>query len=532
MILTNGIIYTMDEEDPRCAAIAIKGDRIHFVGSEAEVERFRDQATRVIDLRGKTVIPGLIDAHAHFFSLGKKLQKLDLVGTTSREKIRQMVLKEGQKVGPDRWIYGRGWDQNDWDAKEFPTWQDLFGTERNPVYLSRIAGHSYWVNKTALELAEITQDTPDPEGGRIVRDGKGEPTGILIDKAKLLIDNIVPDPTHEELVERALLAQEECIRFGLTGIGDAGIDSAEIEAYNDLGRTGKLKIRIYAMYDTDEVALEDYYPSGPQRGLFNNHLTLRTVKLFADGALGSRGAALLEPYSDDPGNRGLITADTEEICGVCKEALEHGFQVCTHAIGDRANRLVLEAYERALKGNPVTDHRFRIEHAQIVSLEDIPRFARLGVLPSMQPTHATSDMYWAEDRVGPERIKGAYAWRLFLDAGMRIPFGSDFPVESPNPLWGVYAAVTREDHEGWPEGGWYPEQRLTVYEAVKGFTLDAAYGAFEEDIKGSLKIGKLADFVVLSKDIFEIPPKEILNTEVLMTIIGGEVVYEARQWEK
>ena len=526
MILTNGEIYTMDERNPKCEAIAIKGDRILFTGSKTDVDRFRSQATRIIDLEGKTVIPGLIDAHAHFMSLGKKLQSLDLVGTVSAEEIRQMVLKECQHVGPGKWIYGRGWDQNDWEVQTFPTWQDLQGTEMNPVYLSRIAGHSYWVNKTAMELAGITRDTPDPEGGLIVRDENGNPSGILIDNAQLPIDGIVPDPTHEELMERAKLAQQECIKCGLTGIGDAGIDSAKIEAYRDLGKRGELKIRICAMLDADNIDLEKYYPSGPQIGLFNSHFTIRAIKLYADGAMGSRGAAMIEPYNDDPENRGLIVWGPEEMYEVCKNALLNGFQVCTHAIGDRANRVVLDAYERALKENPAEDHRFRIEHAQIVSLKDIPRFAELGVLPSMQPTHATSDMYWAEDRVGPERIKGAYAWRSFLNTGVRIPFGSDFPVESPNPLWGIYAAVTRQDYEGWPEGGWYPEQRLTIYEAVKGFTLDAAFGAFEENIKGSLEAGKLADLVVLSKDVFEIPPKEILNTEVLMTIIGGEVVYE------
>jgi hypothetical protein len=375
-------------------------------------------------------------------------------------------------------------------------------------------------------MAGITRDTPDPEGGRIVRDEGGEPTGILIDNALLLIDDVVPDPTYDELVERALLAQQECLRFGLTGIGDAGIDSAMIEVYKDLFEDGRLQIRIYAMLDSDRIPLDDYYRIGPQVGLFRDHLTLRSIKMYADGALGSRGAALMEPYSDDPENRGLITAREEEIYAVCLKALEHGFQVCTHAIGDRANRIVLSAYEQALEEHPVDDHRFRIEHAQIVSLDDIPRFARSGIIPSMQPTHATSDMYWAEERVGPERIKGGYAWRSLLDTGARIPFGSDFPVESPNPLWGIYAAVTRQDHSGWPEGGWYPEQKLTIPEAVRGFTLEAAYGAFEEEIKGSLEAGKLADMVVLSKDIFTVPPREILSTEVVMTIIGGEVVYE------
>lgn len=527
MILLNGKIYTMDEKQPTCEAVAVKGDRILYAGSEQEVNQFQDRGTTVVNLEGWAVIPGLIDAHAHFLSLGKKIQNLDFVGTASKEEICQMVLKECQRVGPGKWMYGRGWDQNDWEEKTFPSWRDLEGTEMNPVYLSRVAGHSYWVNSTALEMAGITKDTPDPEGGRIVRDENGEPTGILIDDAELLIDDIVPDPTHEQLLERALLAQKECLEFGLTGVGDAGIDSADFEAYKDLYESGKLKMRIFAMLNSDEITLDDFLQSGPHIGLFGNHLTIRTIKMFADGALGSRGAAMLEPYSDDPGNSGIVVTNADAIYEVCSEALKHGFQVCTHAIGDHGNRLVLDAYERALKENPTDNHRFRIEHAQIVSLDDIPRFAPLGVIPSMQPTHATSDMYWAEDRVGPERIKGAYVWRSFLNTGVRIPFGSDFPVESSNPLWGIYAAVTRQDHKGWPEGGWYPDQKLSVYEAVKGFTLDAAYGAFEEDIKGSLEAGKLADLVVLSKNIFEIPPEEILITKVIMTIVGGEVVYKA-----
>lgn len=526
MILINGKIYTMDESKPRAEAMAAKGGRIIFVGTRNGVSRFQGPATQVVDLGGKTAIPGLIDSHAHFLSLGRKLQSLDFLSTTSPIEIRGMVLKECQRVGPGRWIYGHGWDQNDWAVKAFPTWQDLHGTETNPVYLARVDGHAYWVNRLALELAGITRETPDPEGGRIIRDRSGQPTGVLIDNAQNLIDEIVPEATHEQLVQRALLAQQECMKLGLTGVVDAGADSATVEVYEGLAREGRLKIRIYALLEDDGALLRRYFTSGPQIGLFDNRLTLRAIKLYGDGALGSRGAALLRPYSDDPDNRGLMVTEPEHIYEVCKQALQNGFQVCTHAIGDRANRVTLDVYERALGENPVKDHRFRVEHAQVVSPNDIPRFARLGVIPSMQPTHATSDMYWAEDRLGPERIKGAYAWRSFLKTGANIPFGSDFPVESPNPLWGIYAAVTRQDHQGWPQGGWRAEQKLLVYEAVKGFTLDAAYGAFEEDIKGSLEVGKLADLVVLSKDIFEIPSREMLSTEVLMTVIGGEVVYE------
>jgi len=528
LVLHNGVIHTLDASQPTTAAIAVRGDRIVALGEEALA--LRGEATRVLDLRGQAMLPGLHDAHAHFLGLGKTLQSLDLKGTTSAAHACEKVLEACTKASPGEWIYGRGWDQNDWEDPQFPSWKDLQGCDDNPVYLSRVDGHALWVNDVALRRAGIHKGTADPDGGRILRDGLGIPTGVLVDNAEILVLDLVPAPTHEQLVRRALLAQDECLRLGLTSITDAGVDDAGFAVYDDLGAQGKLKIRIHAMVQGEAELIDRQLALGPRSGLYEHHLSVRAIKLYADGALGSRGAALLEPYSDEPGHRGLIVTDPEEIHDVSLRALRAGFQVCTHAIGDRGNRVTLDAYERAIherraETGAVPDHRFRVEHAQVLHLDDVSRFAALGVLPCMQPTHATSDMPWAEQRLGADRLVGAYAWRRLLDTDTRLPLGSDFPVESPAPLWGIYAAVTRQDHAGQPEGGWLPDQRLTLDEAVRGFTEDAAYGSFEEDLKGTLAVGKLADMVVLTRDIFAVPAAEILDTEVVLTIVGGEIAY-------
>ena len=528
LLLFGGVVHTLEADRPTVDAIAVRGDRIVALGDEALALRGED--TRAIDLGGRTVLPGLHDAHAHFIGLGKALQNLDLKGTASAADVQHEVLAACAGAAPGEWIYGRGWDQNDWEDARFPSWKDLKGCDDNPVYLSRVDGHALWVNDVALKLAGIHKGTADPDGGRILRDELGIPTGVLVDNAEALVLDLVPAPTHDQLVKRALLAQDECLRLGLTSVTDAGVDAAGFAVYEELGSQGKLKVRIHAMVQGEAELIEQQLALGPRSGLHDHHLSVRAIKLYADGALGSRGAALLEPYSDEPEHSGLVVTDPGEIHGVCLRALRAGFQVCTHAIGDRGNRVTLDAYERALddlraETGVLPDHRLRVEHAQVLHLDDIPRFAALGVLPSMQPTHATSDMAWAGERVGPERLAGAYAWRRLLDTGTRLPLGSDFPVESPAPLWGIHAAVTRQDHAGQPDGGWLPDQRLTVEEAVRGFTADAAYGSFEEDLKGTLAVGKLADLVVLSRDVFAVPPAEILETEVQMTVIGGAVAY-------
>lgn len=524
-IITGGPVYTMDEEMPTAQAVAIRADRIVFVGSQDEARSLEDEGTVVIDIEGKAAYPGFVDAHAHLIGLGRFLSQLNLMDTRSADEVRRLVIEYQASLPPGQWIKGRGWDQNDWEVKEFPTWRDLNGTEGNPVYLRRIDGHAAWVNQKALELCGITRETAAPEGGRIIRDANGDATGVFIDDAIDLITDRMPDTSLDEKIAWARLAVRECNKYGLVGVHDAGINALDLAAYEKLYEQGEMTMRIYAMVDADSTDfLMRMMREGPSE-FAGGQVIVRAVKMYADGALGSRGAALLEPYSDEPQNSGLLVTSADSLYRLASMAIQNGFQACTHAIGDAGNRTVLDAYERALKEHPKDNHRFRIEHAQVVSLEDIPRFAALGVIPSMQPTHATSDMYWAEDRVGPHRIKGAYAWRTFIQQGCRIPCGSDFPVEGANPLWGIYAAVTRMDKEGLPGGGWSPEQCMTMQEAVEGFTIQAAFAAFLENRTGSIETGKLADITILDRDLFEIEPTEILNARVVYTIVGGKIVY-------
>jgi hypothetical protein len=529
LIVTGGRIYTMDARQPVVDAAAIRDGIIVSTGSVEAIDRLKGAGTALLDLKGRAVIPGLIDSHAHLFGLGRSLTELDLVGTKSPGEIRGTVAAVKAAAPAGQWIFGRGWDQNDWEEKEFPTWRDLEGTEGNPVYLRRVDGHALWINRTALDLCGITKETPDTSGGKIIRDSHGEPTGIFIDNAIEFISRKKPRDTREDKRAWAARAMRECNRFGITGIHDAGIDTLEIRVYQELIAEGALTLRVYAMLDGEKPdLLAHWFARGPLEDPAH-YLTIRAVKLYADGALGSRGAALLEPYTDAPGETGLLLRTPEELYEVARGALAHGFQVCTHAIGDRGVRVALDTYERVLKEFPAGDRRLRVEHAQVVSKDDIPRFAALGVIPAMQPVHATSDMYWAEDRLGPDRIRGAYAWRSFLDQGTRVPCGSDFPVERPNPFCGIYAAVTRQDLEGNPPGGWHPEQRMTIEEAVRGFTVDAAYAEFAETAKGSLQPGMLADMIVLDRDIFTIRAREIPGTQVLCTIVGGRIVYKKEE---
>jgi predicted amidohydrolase YtcJ len=540
-IFLNGNIYTVNPKMPHAEALAVRGDRIVYVGTNEGAARYKASHTQVVELEGKTIIPGLIDAHGHFISLGESLQHLSFVDTRSFEEIVAMVGQKVRTTPRDEWILGRGWDQTRWLVKEFPDHHVLSAiSPANPVWLSRVDGHAAVGNAEAMRIAGITRATKDPEGGRIVRDEKtGEPTGVFIDNAKSLVERHIPSLSRDQIKRAALLAVKKCLADGLTEVHDAGVDMETIEAYKELIDQGNFDFRIYAMIGIPEApidpsnpspysaALGSYLKSGPKLIGYGGHrLTVRSIKIIADGALGSRGAAMMEPYSDDPKNIGLILTPQEAIYFWAKQATDGGFQVNTHAIGDRANRIWLDTVARLEKENPkVMELRLRDEHAQIVSLSDIPRFAQLHVLPSMQPTHCSSDMRWAEQRVGPERIKGAYAWRSLLKTGVRIPAGSDFPVEDPNPLWGFYAAITRQDQEGSPAGGWRPQERMTREEALRAFTIDAAYAAFEETIKGSLEAGKLADFVVLSTDIMKIEPRLLLVTEVEKTYLGGKLVY-------
>jgi predicted amidohydrolase YtcJ len=529
LILLNGVVYTVNEKQPLVEAIAIRDNKIIAVGSNEEINSSFASA-KTIDLKGKAVYPGFTDAHAHLEGLGALLANVNLSDTKSVEEIRMLVAERAATVPVGSWVRGRSWDQNKWPDKSFPTHQmlDEVGNE-NPVYLKRVDGHAVWVNQKALDIAKITKSTPDPDGGKILRDAQGNPTGVLIDNAVRLIDSVMPTPTEVERTEAIQKAVQECLKVGLTEVHDMGADLEMIGIYKKLIQAKKFPFRVYAAIDGIGATWDYYLKQGPEVSNNDNRLTVRALKLYADGALGSRGAALIEPYSDDSTNRGLTLTPTDTMKKATLDALNKGFQVCIHAIGDRANHIVLNVCEEMLDRDErkAKSARLRVEHAQIVDVNDIPRFKKLGVLPSMQPTHCTSDMYWAEERVGAKRIKGAYAWRSFLNTGSIIPGGSDFPVESPSPLLGFYAAITRQDKDGLPAGGWDAEQRMQRHEALKAFTLWAAYAAFEENTRGTIEVGKLADVVVLSNDIMKCEPKQILDTKVEYTIVGGEIVYSS-----
>jgi predicted amidohydrolase YtcJ len=496
------------------------------VGPDRGALSLSGPATSRLDLTGRTVIPGMIDAHGHLMTLGKALRTVDLTGTRSYEVVIEGVVARARTVPLGEWILGRGWDQNDWSSTAFPTHDALSqAVPDHPVLLERVDGHAMLANAAAMRLANLTSATPDPAGGRVLRDAARQPTGVLVDDAVNLVERVVPPPGEEERQARALAALAELNRWGLTGVHDAGVSPAEIATYRALARDGRFTIRDYVMVDDTSAA--GWFRRGVQAGLDGGHLWIRAVKAYADGALGSRGAALLEAYSDDPGNRGLILTEGESLRHLAVGALRAGFQLNGHAIGDRANRMVLDAFETAFAEVPVADPRFRIEHAQVVNAADIPRFAALGVIPSMQGSHQTSDMYWAVERLGAGRALGAYAWRSLLNTGVILPNGSDFPVESPNPLLSFRAFFTRQDPSGWPPGGWYPAQRTTREEALLAVTLWPARASFMEADVGSLAPGKYADFVVLDRDIMTADPADVLGARVLRTVLGGRTVYEA-----
>jgi hypothetical protein len=529
LILTDGNIYTLDPALPRAQAVAVRGGRFLYVGDLAGALKHKGSSTRVVSLSGRTVVPGLTDAHGHVAGLGFAANRLDLTGTTSAREIARMVAAKAAAVKPGQWIRGRGWDQNDWEESSFPTRHLLDeAAPANPVALERIDGHATWTNSRAIELAGVTKGTADPSGGRIVRDAAGGATGIFVDAAEDLIAGRIPAPTRAETLEALRAGMGRCLEAGLTEVHDAGVSAEALEIYRELLVEGDYPFRIYAMLDADPALVDRQLARGPEVGLGGGRLTVRALKLYMDGALGSRGAALLAPYRDDAANTGLIRTDPARLREISARAAASGYQVCVHAIGDRGNRLTLDSMEPAIRASGGKDLRFRVEHAQVLAPEEIPRFAALKVIASMQPTHATSDMYWVEDRVGAKRAEGAYAWRSLLKTGARLTCGSDFPVESERPLLGFYAAVTRQDAKGWPAGGWHPDERLTREEALRCFTQDAAYAAFEEDSRGSIAPGKLADLTVLTDDIMRIPAPELLKASVAMTIVGGRIAYERK----
>lgn len=525
VVVTNARIYTADVNRPVAEALAVRAGRITFVGSNRGALALAGPRTERIDANGNTVIPGMVDAHAHLLNLGLALRTVDLVGTRSYEEVIARVVERAKAARPGEWIRGRGWDQNDWADTRFPTHQALSrAVPNNPVYLTRVDGHASLVNAKALELAGVTAATPDPAVGRFIRDSSGNPTGVLVDAAQGTVGRVIPAASRAELREQTLAAIAETSRWGLTGIHDAGVGPEGIAVYEELAKEGRYNLRNYVMIRAGDSVLDAFMRRGPQKALYDGRIWIRSIKITADGALGSRGAALLEPYSDDPGNIGLM-GSAEMLKNVAVRALKAGFQVNVHAIGDRANRMVLDQFEAALREVPTPDHRFRIEHAQILSYQDIPRFAELDVIPSMQGSHQTSDMYWAPNRLGTARLGGAYAWRSLLNTGVVIPNGSDFPVEAVNPLISFHAFITRQDAENYPAGGWMPEQRTTRQEALFSITLWPAYASFMESESGTLTAGKYADFVVLDRDIMTVAPEQVLGTRVLRTVLGGTTIY-------
>ena len=527
LVLLNAHVVTLNDKQSSAQAIAISGERIVWVGGTDEAKKLYP-TTRVMDLHGATVLPGIIDAHTHLINLGETLVRLNLKDIPTEKEIIERVKQRAASAAPGEWILGWGWDEGKW-ASNYPTNQALSAAvPHNPVFLVGLHTFAAWANQRALELAEVNKDTKDPENGKVLRDEKtGEPTGILLNRAQDLVAKHIPPMTLPQAKHAIQLAALECVRYGLTSIHEAKVTPLIVQAFHELVREGRMPLRVYAMLDgADKNLVDEWLKRGPEIDP-HHQLTIRSFKLFADGALGSRGAALLEPYSDAPQTKGVMTTPESDVYGLARRALQAGFQVCTHAIGDAANRSVLNAYEQAEKEVPdAHDLRLRIEHAQVLSPQDIPRFAKLGVLASMQPTHCTSDMPWAEKRVGPQRISGAYAWRSVKDSGAHLPLSSDFPGETLNPFYGIYAAITRQDPQGNPSGGWHPEQKLTLEEALRGYTAEAAYAEFQEGNKGSIEKGKLADLTVISKDITKIPPPEILSIRVLKTFVGGKIVYD------
>ena len=527
LIVINARIYTVDDSRPVVSAMAVRDGRVAFSGSVREAMSLKGATTRVVDLKGRTIIPGMVDAHAHLLGLGQSLASVNLVGTRSYDDVIARVTARAKGVPAGTWIIGRGWDQNQWGDTRFPTHDALTRAfPNNPVYLQRVDGHAELANAAAMKAAGITLATRDPAGGRLERTASGEPTGVFVDNAMALVGRVIPPSTRDENRQAIRAAIAESQKWGLVGLHDAGESRATIDLVEEMAKAGEIPFRLYMMIGDDSAAVAHYLARGPQSGLYDNHLWIRSIKLYADGALGSRGAALLEPYSDDAKNTGLLLTPPAHLQDVATRALRAGFQVNTHAIGDRGNRIVLDAYEAALKAVPTADHRFRVEHAQIINHDDIPRFADLGVIPSMQAVHQTSDMYWAGARLGQTRLLGAYPWRSLMNAGVVIPNGSDAPVESINPLFSFHSAVSRQDADNWPAGGWFPEQKMTREEALKSMTIWPAFAAFQESTMGSLTPGKLADFVILDRDIMTVADRDILGTAILATYIGGKVVYE------
>ncbi|MDQ6625430.1 MAG: amidohydrolase [Verrucomicrobiota bacterium] len=533
VIFVNGNIYTGNDRQPHAEAIAVSGDRIIFVGSTDEARKRAANETRIVDLHGNTVLPGLTDAHCHIFGVGEREMHLNLEGSNSREEFLARVKERVSQTEPGKWITGRGWIETFWKPPQFPTAADLDAIAPDkPVFLTRADGHAAVANSAALKIAGITAETPNPFGGEILKDAaSGAPTGMLVDHAKELVAQHIPGPSAADKEQELLLGAKREVELGWCEVQNPGSDLGEVAIMRRLLGEGKVKLRIYNAVSGPGEAADRLLSEGATLPSHGSRFTQRTIKFYADGALGSRGAALLEKYADADSS-GFLTNDPEKLRPVFERALRQGIQVQTHAIGDRANRVVLDLYADAFKKiapneRKVREPRWRIEHAQIINAADIPRFAKLGVIPSMQPSHAISDLFFAPSRLGQERLSGAYAWQSLIKSGAIIPGGSDAPVERGEPMIEFYAAVARKSQDGFTGEGWHPEQAVTREQALKMFTAWPAYAAFEEKDKGSIEPGKLADLTMLSADIMKIPEREILQTRCNMTVVGGEIVYEA-----
>jgi predicted amidohydrolase YtcJ len=535
LVFKNGNIYTVNERQPRAQAIAVKGGRILYVGTNAGVKKYEAKGTRVVDLKGRTVVPGMTDSHYHLYGVGLREMTLNLEGTTSLEDFLSKVKARVDRAKPGEWITGRGWIETFWKPPVFPTRQDLDRVApNNPIFLDRADGHGAVVNSAALKIANVDRTTPNPFGGEISKDKAGEPNGMLLDNAQDLVTKHIPQTTAADAEQAILLGVKRSIELGWCQIQDAGGSYTDVALYRKLYDEGKIKLRIYKAVHGPSESAQKLMREGATIGAYDGRFTLRAIKVVSDGALGSRGAALLEPYADKPETSGFLTVKEEELLPMLTEALRQGIQVETHAIGDRANRFTLDAYEKAFAAVPlaqrkIPEPRWRVEHAQIVNPADIPRFARLGVIPSMQPSHAIGDLHFAPSRVGIKRLEGAYAWQSFIKSGSMVVAGSDAPVERGEPMIEFYAAVARRDQKGFTGEGWHPEQAVSREQALKMFTLWPAFAAFEEKVKGSIEAGKYADLTVLSADIMKINAPEILKTRCLMTVIGGEIVYEGQE---
>jgi predicted amidohydrolase YtcJ len=534
IVFKNGNVYTANDKSAKAQAIAVKGDKIVFVGTNEAAQKFIGTSTRVVDLKGNTVLPGFTDAHQHLSGVGQREMTLNLEGTTSLNDLLAKVKARVDQAQPGQWVTGRGWIETHWEPPVFPTRWDLDKVSpNNPVILGRADGHGAVANSAALKLGGVDKSTPNPFGGEISKDkNSGEPNGMLLDNAQGLVRRRVPPTTRADEERAVELGVKRDIELGWTQIQDAGGSFADVDIFKKLYAAGTIKLRIYkAVYGPGPAATR-LMNEGPTIGAFGNRLTVRTIKVISDGALGSRGAALLGPYSDAPSTSGFLTVKAEDLRPMLVEALRKGIQVETHAIGDKANRFILDEYETALKAVPaserkVADPRWRVEHAQIVNPADIPRFAKLGIIPSMQPSHAIGDLFFAPSRLGIERLAGAYAWESFIKSGVVVPGGSDAPVERGEPMIEFYAAVARKDQKGFSGEGWHPEEAVTREQALKMFTIWPAYAAFEEKLRGTIEVGKLADLTILSADIMTIPELEILKTRNVMTVINGEIVYDA-----